>query len=327
MERDVIAMEIPNKDEKKISRELVIPGDPLDGDHLKPGTNTYRVGSVAYSAVLGFKNVRSDYVNVIPLSGRYAPQVDDFVIGCVISLGPTTWLIDINAPYPAPLHVNEVPWRVDFGDTASYIDIGEAVLVSVSSVDEIKKIQVGMKHRQTRKLRGGYIIEISPSKVPRIIGKSGSMINLIKTSTNTRMFVGQNGRIWLDGDTDGILKAMKAIELIEKYSHKYGLTDRIAHFLEGKKGEGAEKTEEVPPKTEKVPPKTEKVPPKIEEVPPKIEEVPPKTEEVPPRIGEGTSIEIPLIAPHETDGSEAPSLLEESSETKKNIDVEDAETL
>jgi len=250
-ERDVIAMQISKTEGKEKNRELVIPGDPLDGDHLKTGTNTYRAGPVAYSAVLGFKNVRADYVNVIPLSGRYFPQVDDLVIGCVISLGPTTWLIDINSPYPAPLHVNEVPWRVDFGDTASYLEVGDAVLVCVSSVDEIKKIQVGMKHRQTRKLHGGHIIEISPSKVPRIIGKSGSMINLIKTHTNTRMFVGQNGRIWLDGDSDGILKAMRAIDLIERYSHKYGLTDRIARFLEGKSEEkpadtGQEASPELP---------------------------------------------------------------------------------
>lgn len=247
VERDVIDMQIPDNEKNPLSRELVIPGDPLDGEHLKPGTNTYRIGSVVYSAVLGFKNIRSEYVNVIPLSGRYVPRVDDLIIGCVISLGPTTWLMDINSPYPAPLHVNEVPWRVDFGDTASYIDIGEAVLVCVSSVDEIKKIQVSMKDRQTRKLRGGHIIEISPSKVPRIIGKSGSMINLIKTSTNTRMFVGQNGRIWLDGDSDGILKAMKAIELIEKYSHKYGLTDLIARFLEGTGEKEPSKTGEEAP--------------------------------------------------------------------------------
>ncbi|HID71633.1 MAG TPA: RNA-binding protein [Thermoplasmata archaeon] len=218
------------------TRELVIPGEILNARHLKTGINTYRANGEVYSAVLGFKNIRADYINVIPLSGRYFPQVDDLVIGCVISLGPTTWLIDINSPYPAPLHVNEVPWRVDFGDTASYLDIGDAVLVRVSSVDEIKKIQVSMKSPQTRKLFGGHIFEISPSKVPRVIGKNGSMINLIKTSTNTKMFVGQNGRIWLDGETEGILKAIRAIKLIEKYSHKYGLTDRIARFLSEENG-------------------------------------------------------------------------------------------
>jgi len=240
-------MQIQQKKEKERARELVIPGDPLDGEHLKSGTNTYKAGPATYSAVLGFKNVRAEYVNVIPLSGRYFPQVDDMVIGRVISLKPTTWLIDINAPYPAPLHVNEVPWRVDYGDTANYLDVGDAVLVTVSSVDETKKIQVGMKHRQTKKLHGGHIMEISPSKVPRIIGKSGSMINLIKTNTNTRMFVGQNGLIWLEGSPEGILKAMEAIHLIERYSHKFGLTDRIAQFLTGKTEDVAEENTTAPP--------------------------------------------------------------------------------
>ncbi len=91
-------------------------------------------------------------------------------------IGPSNWLIDINSPYPAPLHVNEVPWRVEFGDTSRYLNVGDTILAKVLMVDETKRVQVTMKEQGLRKLQGGQVIEISHSKVPRVIGKGGSMI-------------------------------------------------------------------------------------------------------------------------------------------------------
>jgi exosome complex component RRP4 len=104
-----------------------------------------------------------------------------------------------------------------------------------------------------RKLVGGHIIDISHSKVPRVIGKGGSMISLIKKYTRCRMFVGQNGRIWIDGEPEEIFLAAKAIEKIENEAHVIGLTDAMNKYLseEVKKirGEGA-KLEEVEDKSE-----------------------------------------------------------------------------
>jgi len=37
-----------------------------------------------------------------------------------------------------------------------------------------------MEDRRCRKLRGGRIIQIYPSKVPRVIGKKGTMVKQIK---------------------------------------------------------------------------------------------------------------------------------------------------
>jgi exosome complex component RRP4 len=213
-------------------REIVMPGDLLEGDKLKPGAGTYVSEGKIYAALLGIKSVKSNYVNIIPLSGRYIPAVGDSVIGKVEDIGPSNWLIDINSPYPAPLHVNEVPWRVEFGDTARDMNVGDVILAKVLMVDETMRVQVTMKDQGLRKLQGGQIIEISPSKVPRVIGKSGSMIQMIKGYTNCRIFVGQNGRIWLDGEVDNILHAIKAIQTIEEDAHSYGLTEKVKAFLE-----------------------------------------------------------------------------------------------
>jgi exosome complex component RRP4 len=213
-------------------REVVLPGDLLDTGKLKAGAGTYVQEGKIYAAQLGIKSVKANFVNVIPLGGRYIPTPGDTVIGKVVDIGPSNWFIDINSPYQAPLHVNEVPWRVDFGDTARFMNIGDTLLAKVLMVDETKRVQVTMKEQGLRKLQGGQVMEISYSKVPRVIGKGGSMIQMIKSMTNTRIFVGQNGRIWLDGDIESILFAIRAIKMIEDNAQASRLTEKVREYLE-----------------------------------------------------------------------------------------------
>jgi exosome complex component RRP4 len=220
------------RDVQRPVREVVVPGDLLDTGTLKAGNGTYVADGNIYASKLGIKSVRSNYVNVIPLGGRYIPFQGDTVIGKVIDLGPSNWLVDINSPYPAPLHVNEVPWRVEFGDTARYLNVGDVLLSKILIVDETKRVQVTMKEPGLRKLQGGQIIEITHSKVPRVIGKGGSMIQMIKSYTNCRIFVGQNGRIWLDGEIDNIIYAIRAIKMIEEEAQTMRLTERVKEYLE-----------------------------------------------------------------------------------------------
>ncbi len=214
-------------------REVVVPGDVLDAGGLKPGVGTFSEGGHIYAALLGIKHERSGYVNVIPLGGRYIPRPGDAVIGKVVDVGPSFWLVDINSPYPAPLHVNEVPWRVEFGDTVRYLDVEDAILAKVLNVDETRRVSLSMKNHTSRKLTGGQIVEISHAKVPRVIGKKGSMISLIKGHTKCRMFVGQNGRIWIDGDIDDMMHAVAAVRMIEEQAQVMGLTEAVKAFLEG----------------------------------------------------------------------------------------------
>jgi exosome complex component RRP4 len=218
--------------EKSTGRELVVPGDLLGTTDLKPGMGTYSEDGKIYAALLGIKNERSGYINIVPLSGRYIPRPGDSVIGMVTDIGPSHWLVEINSPYPAPLNVNEVPWRVDFGDTSRYMDIGDVLLVKVLSVDETKRVVLTMKEHGLRKLTGGQTVEISHSKVPRVIGRKGSMITLIKGFTRCRMFVGQNGRIWIDGDTDDIHNSISVIKRIEEEAQVIGLTESVKSMLE-----------------------------------------------------------------------------------------------
>jgi len=213
------------------TRQVVIPGELIDSKGSKPGEGTYAEGGRVYAAQLGIVALREGLVSVIPLGGRYMPRADDEVIGQVVDLGPSHWLLDINAPYPAPLHATESPWRVDFGDTGRYMTIGDSAICRVLQVDETKRVQCTMQDPELHKIEGGQIVEVSHSKVPRIIGKGGSMIQLIKSFTKVQGFVGQNGRIWIDGNPEDVMIATRTIKLIEDHAQAVGLTEAVNAFL------------------------------------------------------------------------------------------------
>ncbi|KYK21469.1 RNA-binding protein [Thermoplasmatales archaeon SG8-52-4] len=213
-------------------REIVIPSQLLgDIKNKKAGRGTFVENGKIYAEILGILNKNSNYINVTPLKGRYDPIEKDFVIGIVEEAMSSSWLVDINAAYPALLHVNEVPWDVDFGETERYLNYGDCIMAKVLQVDQEKKLQITLKDRNLYKIKGGQIINVEPSKVPRIIGKKGSMISLLKKYTKCRIFVGQNGRIWVDGEDDGIKKVINTINMIENEALSYGLTNKIEELL------------------------------------------------------------------------------------------------
>lgn len=213
-------------------RVLVVPGDELCDDSLRPGMGTYLMNGKIYAAKVGIVSERSGYMNVNPIKGRYMPRQGDSVIGVVADVGPSSWLVDINSAYPALLHINEVSWKVEYGNTANFLKPGDVLLAKIISVDETKKVQITIKEHGLRKLDGGQLVKIPYTKVPRVIGKSGSMISMLKHATDTRMFVGQNGYIWIDGGLDGIRIVSEAVEIINNKTQVTGLTDEIRRFLE-----------------------------------------------------------------------------------------------
>ena len=105
-------------------------------------------------------------------------------------------------------------------------------MCKIVNVTSQKLVDVTMKGPGLRKLKGGRIIEVNPHKVPRIIGKQGSMVMMIKDATKCNITVGQNGLIWIDGEPMNELLALQTIRKIEKESHMSGLTDKIKEYLE-----------------------------------------------------------------------------------------------
>jgi exosome complex component RRP4 len=215
-------------------RDVVFPSQLLgDVKKYRAGEGTFVEDGRIYAKRIGIKNIKEGIISVSPLKGNYEPHAGDVVIGIIEEVSTSTWLVDINAIYPALLHVNEVPWRIEFGDTARYLNYGDVVMAKVLSSSEPDKLQITLKERGLYKINTGTIIEVEPTKVPRVIGRNGSMITLLKKLTNCRILVGKNGRIWVDGEVEGIQKIEKAIRLIERDAHTYGLTERVTALLRG----------------------------------------------------------------------------------------------
>jgi exosome complex component RRP4 len=212
-------------------RTLVLPGEEIDVHGLQPGPGTYRVDGRTYASVLGLLSRRPPVVRVIPLSGRYIPKPKDVVVGTVTDVQTTFWLLDIGAPRWAPLHMTGTPWKIDVGETGQYLHVGDTVVVAIENLDPTGRIGVTMLGDDLGKVDGGTVIPLSPAKVPRLIGRGGSMIQMLTQQTGCRIAVGQNGRIWVDGPPEGIIRVREAIRLIEEEGQRSGLTERVAGYL------------------------------------------------------------------------------------------------
>jgi exosome complex component RRP4 len=225
-------------DVQRTNRVLVVPGEQVgDAGGSRPGMGTYRAGDRIIAAQVGILDFRSGFVNVISMGGKYSPRSGDSVIGMVVDVGPSNWMIDLSCPYTAFLHANETQWRVEFGAAGQHLTAGDIVLAKIGQVDEARRVNLTMKEQGLRKLPSGQIAKVAHTKVPRVIGKGGSMIALLKEHTGCKIFIGQNGMIWMDGDMAGMTRAMAAIAIIDKGASMHGLTDEVRQFLQtGEKG-------------------------------------------------------------------------------------------
>ncbi len=212
-------------------RILVLPGEEIPAHGLKPGPGTYRTGGKVYASVLGLLSPRPPLVQVIPLSGRYIPKPGDVVLGTVTDVQGTFWLLDIGAPRWAPLHMTGTPWKIDVGETNQYLRVGDAVAVQVENLDATGRIGVTMLGEELGKLEGGTIVHVSPARIPRVVGRGGSMIGTIIRHTGAQIVVGQNGRIWVRGSPEAIRRVTAVLRLIDENGQRSGLTDRVESYL------------------------------------------------------------------------------------------------
>lgn len=218
-----------------MDRKVVVPGDLLSEEAKRSGEGTYVKNGSVYSLLYGLANFR-DKINVIPLAGKYMPAPGDNVIGVVKDITFSNWIVDINSPYDGLLHISEFPVRIESEEMSKYLRIGSSIMTRVADVDSTMKVELTLNDKKLGPIKTGQVIEISHTRVPRLIGKGGSMISMLKKEANCNIFVGQNGRIWIHGSAEDMDLALRTIALIEKEAHTNGLTDRIVDFLKKEKG-------------------------------------------------------------------------------------------
>jgi exosome complex component RRP4 len=231
-------------------REIVVPGEIIaEGMGFLPSKGLYREGENIRAGRLGMIAVEGKVIKLIPLSGVYIPKINDKVIGRIIDVLMTGWRTELRSPYSAVLGLKDA--TTEFiprsADLTQYYALGDYVLCKVINVTSQKLVDVTMKGPGLRKLKDGRLVEVNPHKVPRIIGKDGSMVLMIKNATACNISVGQNGWIWVEGTTpEQELQAVTAIKQVEAEAHLPGLTERMKSFLEKLTGKSVEVPKAMP---------------------------------------------------------------------------------
>ena len=217
-------------------KRYVIPGDIITTGPYRPEQNVILDGNKMIATCIGLSDITDGAVRVIPLTGRYIPKGDDLVVGKVISHSAMSWEVDINSCYLGILPASDVFGR-DFSshvdDLTEKLSNGDLIAARIVNFDRTRDPLITISGRELGKIDSGELIKISTTKVPRLIGKRGSMIQMIEEATNANITIGQNGIIIASCENpDGLSKAIRAINMIEEDSHRINLTDMVKKMLE-----------------------------------------------------------------------------------------------
>ena len=215
-----------------MDRKIVVPGEMIiEGEDYLPGDFTEKVDGKVFALKYGLAENQNNLIKIIPISGIYNPRRGNMVIGRVEMITANGWVVDIGAADNAFLSLMEVPRYVNKDAMEEVFDIGDILLAKIWTINR-RGIDLSVKTRGAGKIEEGLIFEINPNKVPRVIGKEGSMIKIIKENTGCDITVGQNGGVLVRGSSiDAELFAKKAIRFIEEKSFISGLTDEVTKWF------------------------------------------------------------------------------------------------
>jgi len=203
-------------------KQIVVPGELITDERKKLGQHVFIENGKIYSDALGITYPDAGVAYVVPLVGIYLPQSDDLVVGIVERETVKGYMVGINSIYPSYISADKC---------RDMLSKGGIVSAKVNSVNEINEAELF----DVRVFYGGEILSVSPAKVPRIIGKNGSMLAVLKNGTGCNVVVGRNGWAWVKGGD--VAKLIDAIKLIEAESHLDNLTVKVEELLKAKKVE------------------------------------------------------------------------------------------
>jgi exosome complex component RRP4 len=218
----------------EVKRKYVIPGDFITEGNYRPLANVIKRGNKFYATRIGLAEFGPEGVRVIPLTGPYIPKVDDLVIGKIVDYSAFVWEVDINSCFMAYLPAKNVYGRNFTPGQESLVkkfDIGDLIAAVVTAFDRTRDPILSVSGPGLGKITKGEVVKIAPTKVPRLIGKKGSMIRTIEAGTGCKLTIGQNGVIVVVGRPEGVIKAVRAIKLVEEEAHLADLTKKVQAML------------------------------------------------------------------------------------------------
>jgi exosome complex component RRP4 len=180
------------------NRDLVVPGDVLFEGRIRTGDNTFRSNGNVSASRIGLVNYNRGM------------NVQDA----------------IDAPFRSDIVMPEI------------LDVGETIIAKIVDLDRRRTPILSILGPNLGKVKEGFIFRITPSKIPRLIGKKGSMVNMILRETGCNVVIGQNGWILIQGrNRENEMIIVKVIEKIEREAHISGLTTRVQEYLKELKEE------------------------------------------------------------------------------------------
>ncbi|MEM2237909.1 MAG: exosome complex protein Rrp4 [Candidatus Caldarchaeum sp.] len=211
--------------------ELVIPGQLLADNGRKGGFGTYVRDGKIYASTTGLPRIVDGVIRIIPVSGRYKPQRGDKIVGIISDIKPNAVEVDISGELTAVIKLSERE------STPLKIDIGDCIYAEVKTTGIRGTV---LSNEGLQKIPSGLLVSINPAKVPRLIGRKGSMVQILRKESGCDFWVGRNGLIVVNGpDPASEFAAVSAINLIEREAHIPGLTERVVQLLRRLKGGGS----------------------------------------------------------------------------------------
>ena len=221
-----------------LKKRFVLPGDVLTTAPLRLERNVVLEGKKIISTTIGLSSVFNDSVKVIPLTGIYIPRIDDLVVGIIKTISGNSWFADINSCYQGMLLGQDVFGRGSYptlNDMKERLGKSDLIFAKIVNYDRTREPLISINGQNLGKIDDGELIKISPAKVPRLIGKHGSMIKSIEESTGASITIGQNGWVIFKSDNPISLKnAIASIKMADLILHDDNLEEKIQNMLDEK---------------------------------------------------------------------------------------------
>ena len=180
-------------------KKIVVPGELVTEDRKKTGAHVFVREGKIFASTVGIVSVSEEYASVIPLQGKYMPKPNDLIVGIVGAEAHAGYIVDINSFYRSFLSKKE---------TSKTLRKGDVISAKITEVNEINEVSLN----DVRVFYGGEVLSVSPVKVPRMLGRQGSMLGVLKEGTGCSLMIGRNGWVWVKGGNIPLLKfALKKI--------------------------------------------------------------------------------------------------------------------
>ncbi|MEK6888695.1 MAG: exosome complex RNA-binding protein Rrp4 [Nanoarchaeota archaeon] len=213
-------------------RKIVVPGEIIaSGEDYLPSEGARRIGNEIVASRFGLAEEAGRVIKVIAITGAFIPRRNNVVIGRVTNVTFNGWVLDIDYASSAFLPIEECPHFINKSEMTQFLDIGDTIVAKIWAINK-RGIDLSIKSRGLGKLEHGFIFRIGPNTVPRVIGREGSMVGMIKEKTQCNITIGQNGWVWIKGNTsEEEIKARKIIEFISENVSVDGLTEKVEEML------------------------------------------------------------------------------------------------